>query len=323
MCTGHCPGCGVDGDWRNRTMFCAAWKELFAEGERRMEARGEVPFTQHPQRAAIEARMYELWSQGVEFELSDVVNEITKGTPIPRRNSGNSPHGDHYDTALLVHQTPHGNIPHGDAPHGNHNDTHGNAEHGDVPHGDSFQAISPVDYAKSAEYRDNGFTSEIAMYEAHNIVINALLPVLGSTHGQRVLDLGCGNGMLLRRALEYRQDATFFPIGYDINERSIARAWQAYPQGRWKVGDITQVDWTTHQADVVVLFPGRLLEVSGEVRETFKRRIEAIPHVVLYCYSDSMNEGLSALCQQLGWEVEITTHGPSAEAGIMIRGERV
>jgi hypothetical protein len=49
---------------------------LFADIERDLCAAGEVPLSLSPQRAAIEARMVEAWSQGENPALSIVCNEV-------------------------------------------------------------------------------------------------------------------------------------------------------------------------------------------------------------------------------------------------------
>jgi uncharacterized protein len=76
MCKGNCPGTAMDGDWRLRSADCPVWFALFADIERDLCAAGEVPLSLSPQRAAIEARMVEAWSQGENPALSIVCNEV-------------------------------------------------------------------------------------------------------------------------------------------------------------------------------------------------------------------------------------------------------
>lgn len=37
LCHGNCPGEGIDGDWRNHSRFCEAWKMLFSHTESRLK----------------------------------------------------------------------------------------------------------------------------------------------------------------------------------------------------------------------------------------------------------------------------------------------
>jgi uncharacterized protein len=120
-CTGACPGGAIDGDWRNKDAYCAVWKHLYAEGERRLRRAGIVPVTQHPHRALYERYMHEAWARGDTPRLSDAVLGSSCGTRRAPRDGGHGDgHGDHTD-----HTRPrHGDSGHGDSPHG---DSHGDS----------------------------------------------------------------------------------------------------------------------------------------------------------------------------------------------------
>ncbi len=76
MCKGQCPGSATGGDWRNRSEYCAVWKELFSEIEHEMELSGELPLTKHPQREALEHMFLQAWENGHNWTISAALLEI-------------------------------------------------------------------------------------------------------------------------------------------------------------------------------------------------------------------------------------------------------
>lgn len=145
QCGGRCPGEGVPttskatGDWRLRTSYCATWKELFREGEKRLLAVGEVPISRHPDRLKIEAIMYQAWAEGEECDMSTAI-KIFNGDLVPgayRRSTPYYQHGDaHGDHTDYGPEGGHGDAPHGDSEHG---DSHGDSDYSDS-HGDHTDA---------------------------------------------------------------------------------------------------------------------------------------------------------------------------------------
>jgi len=289
MCRGHCPGCSIDGDWRNRSEFCAVWKALFAEAERRLVAQGKVPISRDPQRAAFAARCAEIWAAGDRAGLARVVADVRAGVRAPPASVNG----------------------HGDVPHG---DSHG--DHWDSARGKA--AGAPVDVARAAEWTENGFRTAAAMAAAHAPVVAVLTDVLRARpDATRVLDLGCGNGALLQSA---RREAAFFPMGYDTNRIAIAKAWQAMPSGRWVVGNLVWDDWTVERPDVLLLMPGRVLELPNDNRPwQFLAKIFTVPTIIVYAYADwiATTGGLAAMCARLGWPVEMKITGPDVEVGVL------
>lgn len=86
-CLGHCPGEGIDGDWRNRTVHCALIKALYGDLEVALLAEGKDPISRSLRRPAVEAEMVARW---------------TGQKPKSPCNHGDVPHGDshgdHTDT---------------------------------------------------------------------------------------------------------------------------------------------------------------------------------------------------------------------------------
>ena len=105
MCKGQCPGCGeasvteAHGDWRYRTTYCTLYKALFTEGETRLIAVGDTPVSKHPKREQIEHAMYQLWAQGQDAPLNqilDVANGVRNRSKSFVNGHGDQAHGDEH-----------------------------------------------------------------------------------------------------------------------------------------------------------------------------------------------------------------------------------
>jgi uncharacterized protein len=75
-CKGQCPGTALDGDWRNRTEHCSVWKRLYGRLEKSILDSGLAPLSTRSDRVQIEARFLELWSEGVNSTIEDVVRTM-------------------------------------------------------------------------------------------------------------------------------------------------------------------------------------------------------------------------------------------------------
>ncbi len=72
-CKGQCPGTGIDGDWRNRTVHCAEWKALFRRAEERLLDSGLFPVSAQPNRVYLEEEMLAAWARGENPAMGDVL----------------------------------------------------------------------------------------------------------------------------------------------------------------------------------------------------------------------------------------------------------
>jgi uncharacterized protein len=63
-CKGQCPGTALDGDWRNRTEYCAVWKAVFQYVEGRLLDEGKFPISAQPKRLSVEQAMLAAWASG-------------------------------------------------------------------------------------------------------------------------------------------------------------------------------------------------------------------------------------------------------------------
>lgn len=141
-CKGTCPGTAIDGDWRNRSAQCGIWMALFEHVEQQLVLEGRVPLSLADQRDEVERRMVEAWSDGRQMYIFQALADVRDNPrDVPH---GDAPHGDHWDSAVIVEPPEHADAPHGDA-HGDHTDagaiscegpSEGWTEHADIPHGD-------------------------------------------------------------------------------------------------------------------------------------------------------------------------------------------
>ena len=135
----------------------------------------------------------------------------------------------------------------------------------------------------------NGFSSMLAMEQAHAVLLSVLPP-----HGGTLLDLGCGSGRLLELAKEagWRVEGVESdPIRAGAGQIPIRR------------GDMFDAALWNKQYDVVALMPGRLIEVGKERAEQFRHALKQRAHSVLaYAYGDWLERfgGLGPLLSEVG-----------------------
>lgn len=104
LCTGHCPGTGMDGDWRKRTTHCAFIKQLFNEGIRILHARGvDITFPERPDRLQIEQAMYREWVMGKSTSLTHFTKAKKDCAPNPAKPGTN----DHLDNGFYTNHKDH------------------------------------------------------------------------------------------------------------------------------------------------------------------------------------------------------------------------
>jgi ubiquinone/menaquinone biosynthesis C-methylase UbiE len=73
----------------------------------------------------------------------------------------------------------------------------------------------------------------------------------GIRTGNRVLDVGCGTGVLAREALR-RVGQEGQVVGVDLNEGMLAVAARTAPEIDWRLGDATSLPFEDASFDVVV-----------------------------------------------------------------------
>ncbi len=164
------------------------------------------------------------------------------------------------------------------------------------------------DYFKPTKelWTDNGFATPSAMRAAHNGILPTIINDI--PNGARVLDLGCGNGLFLRRLKGIRPDIRI--AGVDHNAAAVARA-SATLGGKWWAGKIEDGAWVDWNPDVVLVHPGRLREMEPEVSAKIQELLKNVPCVYCYVYDDwQKKEPLETLCQSVGLPSTILTASP-------------
>ncbi|MDA7980489.1 MAG: radical SAM protein [Pirellulales bacterium] len=183
---------------------------------------------------------------------------------------------------------------------------------------------SPVE---SAEYEGNGFTSKYGMDRAHSPLVAECLRVLSSVRpeGGKIVDLGCGNGVLLRKIATHRADLAV--AGIDLNRSSIERAIKS-GNGQPKhfvSGDMFDVDMLTRRIgsniDVCIVMLGRLSEVETEKAQRLLEWLsENVSYVLVYCYAD-YGKSLQVVANTLGVLVESITETDTVTFGTLSKKE--
>ena len=142
-------------------------------------------------------------------------------------------------------------------------------------------------YVKPTEdlWKHNGFSSYQGMIDSHTAIIpelNTFVPQNGA-----VIDLGCGNGRLLRTAKLHRPDIKI--SGVDTNIEAITSARSGLV-GTWDASKIQELAWTkwfSPENTVLVYSPVRLTEMTADEREhTFEAMSRYKTHIV-YLYGDN------------------------------------
>ncbi|MEA3290781.1 MAG: class I SAM-dependent methyltransferase [Pseudomonadota bacterium] len=164
---------------------------------------------------------------------------------------------------------------------------------------------------------DNGFSTRAAMDEAHRPIFELAVESLGESG--TVLDLGCGNGALLKKIRDRRPGV--IPFGMDLEPQKLAHAGELQPDFRDNFLAGSMFDSVPLDADTVysliILMPGRLLEVdsgqAGRLREWLRGHFE---HLLVYGYGEWLTDhgGLSGLAAKAG--LEIVSQHSSGAAGL-------
>jgi SAM-dependent methyltransferase len=153
---------------------------------------------------------------------------------------------------------------------------------------------------------DNGFNTRVAMDEAHRPIVQLALRTLGETG--IVLDLGCGNGALLKKIHDARPNVV--PFGLDTEERKLEHARQLQPPvaSNFMLGNMftgVPLDSDTIYS-LILLMPGRLLEVDESAAQGLRERLrDHFQHLLVYAYGEWLTRhgGLDGLARKAGLEL--------------------
>ena len=167
-------------------------------------------------------------------------------------------------------------------------------------------------------WTDNGFSDPSAMREAHNVILRSLIEKLPLK--ARVMDLGCGNGLLLRNLTRERPDVIIG--GIDSNVNSVAHCPMLL--GKWIHGTIESGAWANWNPTAVLINPIRLLEMNYADAEMTRMRLRHpnIREIFVYAYPDATKteslEELTALRAQLP-KMQPLQRTPAVSVGLVVQ----
>ncbi len=141
-------------------------------------------------------------------------------------------------------------------------------------------------------FQDNGFSSTEEMNIAQKPIIERAVKELEGKNGP-VLDLGCGNGILLKKIYDHNSD--LIPYGVEIDPSRFAHIAELLPEfsQNFQQGDIfdTPAMFPDQQFEMAILMPGRFLEVESEratlLREWLKTNVKEL---LTYVYGEKLYE---------------------------------
>ena len=157
-------------------------------------------------------------------------------------------------------------------------------------------------------HADNGFPSAEAMRHLHEPIVALARGALEGVKGN-VLDLGCGNGMLLARICEGR--STLVPYGVDVSGLAVEHAHLILPHFTENVvrGDLFDLElWgsASRRYVLTLLMLGRLREVPKDKALRMLTRLRSISDRVLaYAYPYWGGQALEAIAGDFGLELQI------------------
>jgi Methyltransferase domain len=169
----------------------------------------------------------------------------------------------------------------------------------------SAESMRPTWY-----YTDNGFSSEEAMRQLHQPIVDLARGALEGID-RNVLDLGCGNGLLLAKICDGRSGLT--PYGVDSNRSALEHAHTVMPQfaANFVQGDLFDVElWgnVSHHYALTLLMFGRLLEVpKPQALRLLNRLRTTSERVLVYVYPDWGDQSLEVMVRRFGLELETSS----------------
>jgi hypothetical protein len=172
----------------------------------------------------------------------------------------------------------------------------------------------PGAYTKVSKdlWTDNGFSDPASMRSAHEPLIQAI-----REHAPRnacVLDLGCGNGLLLKRAKFYRPDIRIG--GCDTNVDAITRASKGTLEKLSPWYPVSIQAWTKWDADLMLINPARLQEMDIKNAQDTRDQLVSAKQVIAYCYSDY--DDLGKLCAGVGLPApQMLAKTPHVQVGLI------
>lgn len=134
-------------------------------------------------------------------------------------------------------------------------------------------------------WKQNKFSSYQGMVESHAPIIAELTTAIPENGA--VIDLGCGNGRMLRTTKLHRLDIRIG--GVDIDNDAILSA-QSSLVGKWSATSIQQLEWSSwfpSEQTVLLHCPVRLVEMSEEEADKTRAVMSRYKTHIVYIYGDN------------------------------------
>lgn len=169
---------------------------------------------------------------------------------------------------------------------------------------------------------NNGFTSRSAMDQAHQPIVTCASLALGDRGGS-VLDLGCGNGELLKKIYELHRDLKVFGIEIDRKRIDRARSLVADFSGNFHCGDFFDDDWlwaNDRHYSLAILMPGRMLEVAAERAAALRQQLARhCDNLLLYGYGSVLLKagGFETVVRRAGFRLTYLMEREQVGLGIV------
>lgn len=161
-------------------------------------------------------------------------------------------------------------------------------------------------------WQHNGFKSAAGMRKCHDLLLFSLKHAVEKD--ARICDLGCGNGILLRRLKMHRPDVRL--SGVDSNRKAIESI--PFGVGRWAASRIEDLTWVEYNPTTVLISVSRFMELLEEQRNGLRVALARVPQVLVYAYSDNLTQGpLEHQCGNLGLTVVPMVETPDVAMGIL------
>jgi hypothetical protein len=167
------------------------------------------------------------------------------------------------------------------------------------------------------EWLDNGFNSKTAMEEAHNWLLSIMPPMPSGMH---ILDLGCGNGLLLEKLCALSTDSV--PHGIDIDPARVLRAAQRLHWGFFDAANISAMTWDK-EYDLIVFMPGRLSEMKPEEAAAVLAKLNKSKRVLMYMYGDRIKDTVFPKLDDQFKLIAGLNEVTNVLAGLYVRGDYV
>jgi 2-polyprenyl-3-methyl-5-hydroxy-6-metoxy-1,4-benzoquinol methylase len=147
----------------------------------------------------------------------------------------------------------------------------------------------PISFKKPDMWSENGFQDFQSMRAGHELILSKLSELVQSST-RTIVDLGCGNGELLRRISQRYPSLSFH--GIDLSPEKIKRARVFDPEMSLSIGDVTRMEFDQIY-DIAIVSLNRLAEAKRSGNEQFLPRLLKSARTILgYSYEHMLTEVL-------------------------------